>query len=175
MSAEIITLVPGRGYVRSLPAASRQVVPNFAAARPADLLEEREARSKAWHKLDAERRFFRARLEFVDAVFFAHRAKVNILMDACESASFPVEEGPYLEEHRRLVQALRQITEEQIRLPAAVSQHVNWKRPFALGSGWPRVTLARSLIEEYIEADEAFLKACPRKPRSRTGMHGGDQ
>jgi hypothetical protein len=134
------------------------------AGRPGDLLEEREARSKAWHRVDAERRYFRARLEFVDAVYFAHRARVLIVEDH-ERESFPVDEGPYLEEHHRLVDGLRDLTERQLRLPAACSQHVNWKRSFAVGGGWPKVTLARSLIEEYITADEAFLKACPRKPR----------
>lgn len=170
MSAEIIEF----GALRR-----RKIVPILAAdkavrdqrttvGRPRDLLEAREARRAAWHKVDAERRYFRARLDFLDAVFFAHRARV-LIVDDRDAEMFPVEEEPYLEEHHRLVDRLRQLTECQLRLPAACSQHVNWKRPFAIGGGWPKVTLERSLIEEYIEADEAFLKACPRKPRGRTG------
>lgn len=168
MSAEIIQFGaprPRRAVpIKSGPQSTRLLADPDTLRRTGDLLEARAARSAAWHKVDAERRYFRARLEFLDAVFFAHRAAV-LIVDDREAGAFPVEETPYLEEHHRLVDRLRQVTEQQIRMPAAVAQHVNWKRSFALGGGWPKVTLERELIEEYIEADEAFLKACPRKPR----------
>jgi hypothetical protein len=167
MSAEIIQFGTPRRIV-PIVAADKAVRDQRVDRRPADLLEAREARSAAWRKVDAERRYLRARLDFLDAVFFAHRAGV-LIVDDREAEMFPVEESPYLEEHHRLVDLLLKVTEIQIRLPAAVSQHANWKRSFALGGGFPKVTMERSLIEEYIEADEAFLKACPRKPRSRTG------
>lgn len=173
MSAEIIQFgAPRRREIVPILSADTAERGHRVHRQPADLLEEREARNAAWHKVDAERRFFLARVKFLDAIFFAHRAKVIILMDVAESQSFPVEEAPYLEEHHRLVEILRQITEDQLRLPAACSQHVNWKRPFAIGGGWPRVAIERSLIGEYIEADEAFLAACPRKPRGYKGRDG---
>ncbi len=173
MSAEIIQFdAPRRRKTVPIVAADRAAHDQrVVVGRPGDLLEAREARSEAWRKLDAERRFFRARLEFLDAVFFAHRAAVLIVEDH-ETKMFPVEEAPYLEEHRRLVECLRDITEQQLRLPAATSQHVNWKRPYAIGGGWPKVTLARSLIEENIESDETFLAACPRKPRGYKRRNG---
>jgi hypothetical protein len=166
MSAEIIQFgAPRPRKIVPVIPADRAVRDQRIAGRPSDLLEAREARDAAWRKVDAERRYFSARLKFLDAVFFAHRARVLIVEDH-ETQMFPVEEEPYLEEHHRLVEGLRHLTEQQLRLPASCSQQVNWKRSFALGGGWPKVTLARSLIQEYIDADEAFLKACPRKPRS---------
>lgn len=167
MSADIIQFGSPRVSAR---AASRQIVPiTVSNGGAVDMLQEREARDKAWRKLKATRDFYEQLLHFVDKGMMVWQVGSSDEIAEQFRSAVPIDWDAHHAERDRVMELLKQATARLLLQPAAYSTHVLWKETH-LRNGWPVVDLSVKQIDRMIDADKAFLAAAPRK---RGGSHKG--
>jgi hypothetical protein len=150
MSAEIIDFTTTSYRTRAADDAPRKTAgtPTTTTAKNARL---RSARWEVWRRADAIVNYWRALLEFTDAV---SRAKRNGLNEARAHAETSAEA------RWQILESYRDAMGKHLLTPAPDVASVNWKRHKLRRS---YVGVKKELVEKAIAADIAFLDAHPAR------------
>lgn len=168
MSAEIIQFGSPRVPAR---AASRQTAPiTSRQGEHVDLHEERAARDKAWDKLRIALKYCDCMLDMIDRALMVWQVGASEQIPERYRAALPDDWDAHHAERDVVRDAQKQLTARLLLQPAAYASHVIWKEQHLRSRGGPITDLSVKQIERQIEADKAFLAACPRK---RGGYHRG--
>lgn len=149
-------------------------VPRIVPIRAGDnAIEERERRNREWDIAEARTRFYKALYALTLAAQSAQRRGVDIpgavqLLFASEQEATNSRVAAMEEAGKAVVR--------QLQTPVAWSGQLNWKRQFLRNMD---CFLSLPEVRALIEADEKFLKTCPRNSggyrRSRAELYGDSQ
>jgi hypothetical protein len=125
----------------------------------------REKRKQAWREAEAATRYWRARLDFDDAVSFAQT------MEIPEAADHPALDP---NDRYSMVRRWREALAKQLLTPAPDTRSITWKRAVLAGRQFRHIGVKAERIERAIAEDLAFLAAHPVRQSIRRSAKAKD-